>query len=200
MKIVWNDVEPSTVALGSAALLKSLSVLVETEQEEVCSEAANSAVDQGEAAEEEKVPETATADDEVAPDDSNRHASIDDNGDENSAQPDGIGASEQNMEKPEEEPEKMEQENESQPQSLVDVRSEPNDANATDSSEAKKKSLVKMKIPPIWTPCDRRTNAALIYLYFRSVSGEWSSRPMDRACHISSIFPISWTRLEFSRK
>lgn len=180
MKIVWTDAEPPTVALGSGALLKSLSVLVETEQEEECSEAADSGADQCEAAEEEKVPETATADDEAAPDDSNRHASIDDN---------GIGASEQNTEKPEEEPDKMEQENESQPHSLVDVRTETNDANATDSSETKKKSLVKMKIPPIWTPCDRRTNAALIYLYFRSVSGVKHSP--DGSGHMPYLFDFS---------
>lgn len=32
------------------------------------------------------------------------------------------------------------------------------------------KNKIEIKIPPIWTPTDKRANAALIYLYFRSVS------------------------------
>lgn len=32
------------------------------------------------------------------------------------------------------------------------------------------KNKIEIKIPPIWTPSDKRANAALIYLYFRSVS------------------------------
>lgn len=32
------------------------------------------------------------------------------------------------------------------------------------------KNKIEIKIPPIWTPIDKRANAALIYLYFRSVS------------------------------
>lgn len=32
------------------------------------------------------------------------------------------------------------------------------------------KNKIEIKIPPIWTPIDKRGNAALIYLYFRSVS------------------------------
>lgn len=34
----------------------------------------------------------------------------------------------------------------------------------------KAKNQIEIKIPPIWTPADKRANAAMIYLYFRSVS------------------------------
>lgn len=36
------------------------------------------------------------------------------------------------------------------------------------------KNKIEIKIPPIWTPTDNCANAALIYLYFRSVSWWWS--------------------------
>lgn len=170
MKIVWNDVDSPTVVLGNAALLKSLSVLVETEEDEICAEDGDCATVQCEIPNEEKMLKTTPPDDGDAPDDSNMHGSSDGNNDESNVEPNENEVSEQSTEKHEEGKDKMEQETESQPQSLADVRDEPIDTNAINSSEARKKSLVKMKIPPIWTPCDRRTNSALIYLYFRSVS------------------------------
>lgn len=40
----------------------------------------------------------------------------------------------------------------------------------TPIASIKGKNKIEVKIPPIWTPSEKRANAALIYLYFRSVS------------------------------
>lgn len=151
MRIVWNEAESSNGVGGNATLLKSLSVLVETEEDEICDEAETNAATKCEAAENEQTNET-------APIDNNGENDGNDNIDsgENENSPSGEVA------------EDHEEDNNTQKE---DAAIEVN------SSETKKTNVVKMKIPPIWTPVDRRTNSAMIYLYFRTVR-KWQLREM----------------------
>lgn len=160
VKVVWNENEPNGAG-GNASLLKSLSVLIETEEDEICAEVEQNAIGN----EGDEINENVPANSKTALDGSEVGSDKNVNDDEN----DGTIKMCPESEQIEQNTEKNE-ENSSQPQSLGADRNEQYSPNLTNSNKAeKKKNVVKMEIPPIWAPVDQRTNSALVYLYFRSV-------------------------------
>lgn len=155
MKVVWSESEPNE-ASGNASLLKSLSVLIETEEDEICAE-----VEKNAETERNEINESIAVENET---DLGNEKNVNNNEiDEN----DGIKIFPENDQS---EQNTGENEETSQPQSLGAERNEQSLPNLTTSNEnGKKKNVFKVEIPPIWAPVDQRTNSALVYLYFRSV-------------------------------
>lgn len=146
VKFVWNEDEISNNSgVNGTSLLKSLSLVIETENEDETSlDEENNTKNENDSRNNGKCLDR-LVNDESQEIESKEEMPID------GEQRDDFGPKEGNKSS------KME-ENEIR----VD---EPIEKNMVD-----KKNVKKVKIPPIWTPQDRRTNAALIYLYFRNVS------------------------------
>lgn len=178
LRFVWNEEETTN---GNASLLKALSVVIETEDndEDTLNEAEsiNKEVDDVEK--------------EIPPEESKDEQKTDDNDEEKNGDV-GVEQSENAIEEHE-----INDTNDNAIESESNAENMPEDANEnsnekiekseeTKSSErttpvtpatsvtpialVKKKNQIKVQIPPIWTPTEKRANAALIYLYFRSVS------------------------------
>lgn len=178
LRFVWNEEETTN---GNASLLKALSVVIETEDndEDTLNEAEsiNKEVDDVEK--------------EIPPEESKDEQKTDDNDEEKNGDV-GVEQNENAIEEHE-----INDTNDNAIESESNAENMPEDANEnsnkkiekseeTKSSErttpvtpatsvtpialVKKKNQIKVQIPPIWTPTEKRANAALIYLYFRSVS------------------------------
>lgn len=166
---MWNEIEPNG-ASGNASLLKSLSVLIETEDDEICAEVEENAEIERDRIGGDEIDENVPADSKTVLDSgegalSGNEKNINNGNDDD----DGTSENSPGNEQSEENVEKNEG-NGSQPQSLGAIRNEQSSPNPINSNETEKKmNIVKIKIPPIWAPVDQRTNSALIYLYFRSV-------------------------------
>lgn len=82
------------------------------------------------------------------------------------------GAEENNSDLIDDDPTENDENNEFEETILAERNNEATTMKEYVSTEQKTKNRTKVKIPPIWTPKDSRTNAAFIYLYFRNVSIE----------------------------
>lgn len=178
LRFVWNEEETTN---GNASLLKALSVVIETEDndEDTLNEAEsiNKEVDDVEK--------------EIPPEESKDEQKTDDNDEEKNSDG-GVEPSENAIEEHEiNDTNDNAIESESNAENMPEVANENSNekiekSEETKSSErttpvtpatsvtpialVKKKNQIKVQIPPIWTPTEKRANAALIYLYFRSVS------------------------------
>lgn len=178
LRFVWNEEETTN---GNASLLKALSVVIETEDndEDTLNEAEsiNKEVDDVEK--------------EIPPEESKDEQKTDDNDEEKNSDG-GVDQSENAIEEHEiNDTNDNAIESESNAENMPEVANENSNekiekSEETKSSErttpvtpatsvkpialVKKKNQIKVQIPPIWTPTEKRANAALIYLYFRSVS------------------------------
>lgn len=177
-RFVWNEEETTN---GNASLLKALSVVVETEDndEDTLNEAEsiNKEVDDVER--------------EIPPEEPKDEQKTDDNDEEKNGDV-GVEQSENAIEEHEiNDTNDNAIESESNAENMPEVANENSNEKIEKSEETKsserttpvtpatsvtpialfkKKNHIKVQIPPIWTPTEKRANAALIYLYFRSVS------------------------------
>lgn len=177
-RFVWNEEETTN---GNASLLKALSVVIETEDndEDTLNEAEsiNKEVDDVER--------------EIPPEEPKDERKTDDNDEEKNGEV-GVEQSENAIEEHEiNDTNDNAIESESNAENMPEVANENSNEKIEKSEETKsserttpvtpatsvtpialfkKKNHIKVQIPPIWTPTEKRANAALIYLYFRSVS------------------------------
>lgn len=178
LRFVWNEEETTN---GNASLLKALSVVIETEDndEDTLNEA------------ESINKEADDVEKEIPPEESKDEQKTDDNDEEKNGDV-GVEQNENAIEEHEiNDTNDNAIESESNAENMPEVANENSNekiekSEETKSSErttpvtpvtsvtpialVKKKNQIKVQIPPIWTPTEKRANAALIYLYFRSVS------------------------------
>lgn len=167
-RFVWNEEQPTN---GNTSILKALSVVIETEiddDDEMKKE--NDEIEQVKSREEPKTTdekETNEGDKENEQEGEIDQSETTIDGQEQ-PQTNESPQNEQNTESAAAEDDSDVSEMKSKAGSRCSEISTPI---AQFASYFKPKRRKEIKIPPIWTPVDKRANAALIYLYFRSVSG-----------------------------
>lgn len=175
---VWNEEETTN---GSTSILKALSVVIETETNDDDEMNEQSDNEPEKHIEEPKQDEEKKGDKEVNEDEEGKGECDDDVGgdaDQSETATEEQGNIQTND--TEEHQTESEQNTETTPDNNDESEEKSNKIDETKSSNRttpitpitifKKKNQIEIKIPPIWTPSEKRTNAALIYLYFRTVS------------------------------
>lgn len=163
VNVVWNEESISSNPGGNGvSLLRSFSVVIETEDDDLMIN------DSGNGGNDETRPINIKINDEInikKENDSDRESQNEppiEDGENTEEDPNSA-----NNEPCDNENEKnikfIEKTDEKKPNEIDDSKKEQ------PLTGPKAKNEIKVKIPPIWTPQDRRTNAALIYLYFRNV-------------------------------
>lgn len=184
---VWNEEETTN---GNTSILKALSVVIETEtndddemneQSDIESEKPIEEPKQDEEQEIQENGKTRNSEDDEK--DSEKMGNGDDNGGDDADQ--SVTATEENeiaqTNDGEEHQSEIEQnadndESEEKSNKNEETKSSARTTPITPITTIKSKNQMEIKIPPIWTPSEKRTNAALIYLYFRSVSLKFKTK------------------------
>lgn len=182
---VWNEDETTN---GSASILKALSVVIETETNDDDEMNEQSDIETEKPIEEPMHEEDGADGDNEGNDgeeekDDTKKESTDDIADGNDADQSETATEEQENTQTndtDEHPTENERNTETSPENNDESERKSNKNDETKSSARttpitpittiKRKNQIEIKIPPIWTPSEKRANAALIYLYFRTVS------------------------------
>lgn len=161
VNLVWNEDETTN---GNSSLLKSLSVVIEMEEND--DDTMNEECDDVE----KEIPvDESKVERKTGENDKKKNAEDDAESKENASEKDEINDANTDDNPIENEPnEEMASENSDEKNNKIEETK--SSERTTPIALVKTKNQVKVKIPPIWTPSEKRANAALIYLYFRPVS------------------------------
>lgn len=166
--LVWNEDETTN---GNSSLLKSLSVVIEMEEND--DDTLNEECDDVE----KEIPvDESKVEQKTGENEKEKNAEDDAESNKNAAE---INDANTNDNPIENEP-NSEMASENSDEKVSKIEETKSSARTTPIALVKTKNQIKVKIPPIWTPSEKRANAALIYLYFRPVSRCFVTKILQR--------------------